>query len=107
MSDLWRLTAHEAHEGLRTRQFSAVELTQSTLDRIDAVEGAVHAFITPTPELARQQAEEADRRFANGTATSLTGIPVGVKDLIVTGGVQTTAGSRILEGFNPPFDSHV
>ncbi len=107
MSDLWRLTAHEAHEKLRAREISAVELTQSVLDRIAAVEPRVHAYITLTPELALGQAKEADARFASGTATPLTGIPVGVKDLIVTKGVRTTAGSKILENFIPPYDSHV
>lgn len=107
MSDLWRLTAHEAHEKLRAREISAVELTQSVLDRIAAVEPLVHAYITLTPELALEQAKEADARFASGTATPLTGIPVGVKDLIVTKGVRTTAGSKILENFIPPYDSHV
>jgi aspartyl-tRNA(Asn)/glutamyl-tRNA(Gln) amidotransferase subunit A len=107
MSDLWRLTAHEAHERLRARDFSAVELTESVLERLRAVEPSVHAYITVTPDIARAQAREADAKYASGDATPLTGIPVGVKDLIVTQGVQTTAGSRILEGFNPPYSSHV
>ena len=107
MTDLWRLTAHEAHEKLRAREISAVELTESVLARIERVEPRVHAYITLTPELALEQAEDADARFAAGTATPLTGIPVGVKDLIVTKGVRTTAGSKILENFVPPYDSHV
>ena len=107
MSDLWRLTAHEAHEKLRAKEFSAVELTQSVLDRVNAVESKVHAYITTTPELALEQAKDADSRYAAGTATPLTGIPVGVKDLIVTKGTRTTAGSKILENFIPPYDSHV
>ncbi len=107
MSDLWRLTAHEAHEKLRSKEFSSVELTQSVIDRINEVESKVHAYITTTPELALEQAKEADARYANGTATPLTGIPVGVKDLIVTKGTRTTAGSKILENFIPPYDSHV
>ncbi len=107
MSDLWRLTAHEAHEKLREKEFSAVDLTQSVLERIEAVESKVNAYITTTPELALEQAKDADRRYANGTATPLTGIPVGVKDLIVTKGTRTTAGSKILENFIPPYDSHV
>jgi aspartyl-tRNA(Asn)/glutamyl-tRNA(Gln) amidotransferase subunit A len=107
MTDLWRLTAHEAHDGLRARAFSAQELTRSVLDRIALVEGRVHAYITLTSELALEQAHDADVRLAAGTATPLTGIPVAVKDLIVTRGVHTTAGSRILENFVPPYDSHV
>jgi aspartyl-tRNA(Asn)/glutamyl-tRNA(Gln) amidotransferase subunit A len=107
MSDLWRLTAHEAHDGLRSREFTSLELTESVLDRVQAVEGRIHAYITATPELALEQAREADAKFEAGTATPLTGIPVGVKDLIVTKGVRTTAGSKILENFIPPYDSHV
>ena len=107
MSDLWRLTAHEAHEKLRAKEFSSIELTQSVLDRIEAVEPQVRAYITVTAEVALQQAKEADAKYASGTATPLTGIPVAVKDLIVTKGTRTTAGSKILENFIPPFDSHV
>ena len=97
MSDLWRLTAHEAHEKLRAKEFSSLELTRSVLDRIAEVEPKVHAYITNTPELALEQAREADSRYASGTATPLTGIPVAVKDLIVTKGTRTTA-SRIAHG---------
>lgn len=107
MSDLWRLTAHEAHEKLRAREISAVELTQSVLDRMREVEPRVHAYITTTEDVALAQAREADAKYASGTATPLTGIPVAVKDLIVTKDVPTTAGSRILENFVPPYDSHV
>ncbi|MEO9255033.1 MAG: Asp-tRNA(Asn)/Glu-tRNA(Gln) amidotransferase subunit GatA, partial [Tepidiformaceae bacterium] len=107
MTDFWKLTAHEAHERMRAKEFSAVELTESVLDRVREVEPRVRAYITFTPEVALEQAKEADARFAAGTATPLTGIPVGVKDLIVTKGVRTTAGSKILENFIPPYDSHV
>ncbi|MCE7927214.1 MAG: Asp-tRNA(Asn)/Glu-tRNA(Gln) amidotransferase subunit GatA [Chloroflexi bacterium CFX7] len=107
MNELWRLTAHEAHEKLRSKEFTAVELTRSVLERMAAVEERVHAYITPTPDLALEQAREADARFAAGTATPLTGIPVAVKDIIVTKGVRTTAGSKILGNFVPPYDSHV
>ncbi|GIW13887.1 MAG: glutamyl-tRNA(Gln) amidotransferase subunit A [Tepidiforma sp.] len=107
MSDLWKLTAHEAHEGLRRREFTSVELTESVLERVAEVEPTINAYITLTAELALEQAREADAKFAAGTATPLTGIPVGVKDLIVTRGVRTTAGSKMLENFIPPFDSHV
>jgi aspartyl-tRNA(Asn)/glutamyl-tRNA(Gln) amidotransferase subunit A len=107
MTDLWRLTAHEAHEKLRAKEFTAVELTQSVLDRIEVAEPGVRAYISVTPELALEQAKQADVQYVSGMATPLTGIPVAVKDLIVTAGVRTTAGSRILENFVPPYDSHV
>jgi aspartyl-tRNA(Asn)/glutamyl-tRNA(Gln) amidotransferase subunit A len=107
MSELWRLTAHEAHDGLRNKDFTSVELTQSVLGRVAEMEPKVNAYITLTAELALEQAKEADAKYATGTATALTGIPTGVKDLIVTKGVRTTAGSKILENFIPPYSSHV
>jgi aspartyl-tRNA(Asn)/glutamyl-tRNA(Gln) amidotransferase subunit A len=107
VSEPWQLTAHAAHEALRRRELTSVELTQSVLERIAAVESRVHAYITVTADLALAQAREADARLAAGNATPLTGVPVAVKDLIVTKGIRTTAGSRMLENFVPPYDSHV
>ncbi|HKS91565.1 MAG TPA: amidase, partial [Tepidiformaceae bacterium] len=107
MSELWRLTAHEAHEHLREREFTATELTESVLERIEEVEPRIHAYITVTADLALEQAKEADAKFASGAATPLTGIPIAVKDLIITKDVRTTAGSKILENFIPPYNSHV
>ena len=107
MSELWRLTAHEAHEHLRDHDFTAAELIESVLERVEEVEPRIHAYITVTADLALEQAKEADAKFASGTATPLTGIPVAVKDLIITKDVRTTAGSKILENFIPPYNSHV
>ena len=107
MKELWQLTAHEANKGLRSRDFSSVELTNSVLERLNSVEPEMNAFITITEETALVQAKEADKRFAAGTATALTGIPMGIKDLIITKGTRTTAGSQILSEFVPPYNSHV
>ena len=92
--------------GLAKREFSAVELTEA---HISAMEAARHlnAFIVETPEIARKQAAAADTAIANAEAGPLAGIPLGIKDLFCTEGVQTTAGSKILEGFIPQYESTV
>ena len=107
MTKLWELTAHAANKGLRKREFNSIELTKSVLERLHSVEPAVNAFITITEKTALKQAEEADKKFSSGTATALTGIPIGIKDLIITKGTRTTAGSKILSEFIPPYNSHV
>ncbi len=105
--DLTGLTITEAAELLRRREMSSRELTQAHLDRIREVDPKVRAYITVTADLALAQAEEADRRIAAGEATSLTGVPAGIKDVIVTRDVRTTCGSRMLESFIPPYDATV
>lgn len=94
---------------LREREISAVELAQAALARIEAVDPAVGAFLRVTPELAMEAAVAADRTLATdpGGAAALCGIPVAYKDLICTKGVETTAASRILEGFVPPYSATV
>ncbi|MEM7650783.1 MAG: Asp-tRNA(Asn)/Glu-tRNA(Gln) amidotransferase subunit GatA [Pseudomonadota bacterium] len=106
MSDLTNLTIEAALEGLKSKDFSATELTQA---HIDAMEGArtLNAFIVETPELALKQAAESDKRYASGDAKPLDGIPFANKDLFCTQGVQTTAASKILEGFVPEYESTV
>lgn len=103
--ELYLLTIHEARQKLRSGEITSVELTESVLDRIDAVEDKIGAFISIQPELALQMARFADERRATGEDNPLLGIPLGIKDLIITLGVPTTAGSKILEGFMPPFDA--
>ena len=98
------LTIHELHEKLKAKEVSSVEATRAMLDRIEAVDGQVNAYITVTPEQALVEAEAADKRIAAGDIAPLTGIPVGLKDTFVTKGIRTTCGSRILENFVPPYD---
>ena len=107
MAFLEYLTVHEAHEGLISKEFSSVELTQACLDRIQQVEDRIGAFVTLTPEIALQQAAEADRRIAGGLAGPLTGIPMQLKDVICTKGIRTTCSSRMLEDFVPVYNATV
>lgn len=97
------MTLAAARQALRSRQFSARELTLAHIEAADTL----NAFITLTPERALAQADEADAAYAAGSAGPLAGIPLGIKDLFCTAGVRTTAGSRILGDFVPPYESTV
>ncbi len=97
------LTLTQARQRLRTGAISAVALTQAHLERIRALDPRVRAYLTVTEERALQAAEEADRRLAAGDDAPLLGLPLAIKDVLTTEGVPTTAGSRILEGFVPPY----
>lgn len=92
---------------LRAGTVSSVQATEATLARIAAVDDAINSYITVSGEIALQQAAAADQRRAEGNDTPLLGIPIALKDIIATEGVQTTAGSKILEGFVPPYDAFV
>jgi aspartyl-tRNA(Asn)/glutamyl-tRNA(Gln) amidotransferase subunit A len=102
-----RLTIGQAHQLLKTKQISSVELTKSTLDRLHSVEPRVRALVTITEELALKQAAQADQRIANGQITALTGVPGVIKDNICTRGVKTTCSSKMLEDFIPPYQATV
>jgi aspartyl-tRNA(Asn)/glutamyl-tRNA(Gln) amidotransferase subunit A len=104
---LHRLTVHEAHDLLRRREVSSVELTESVLKKIEDCDQEIKAYVAPTPEIALQQARQADERIASGDIGPLAGIPMAIKDNICTRGVLTTCGSRILEDFVPPYDATV
>ncbi len=106
MSDLTRLTLTQAREGLTAKRFSAVELNQAFIDATARAKN-LNAYIVETPEKALAQARASDERIARGEARPLEGIPLGIKDLYATEGVQTTAASHILEGFVPQYESTV
>ena len=101
------LTIAEAATALRKREVSPRELAQAHLDAIAALNPRLNAFITVTPEVALRQADAAAATLAAGEAPDLAGIPIAVKDLFCTQGVRTTAASRILENFVPPYESTV
>jgi aspartyl-tRNA(Asn)/glutamyl-tRNA(Gln) amidotransferase subunit A len=102
-----QLTIHEAHELLKTRKLSSVELTQTCLKRIKEVEPKLQALVSVTEDTALKQADKADRLIAAGDINPLTGVPVVIKDNMCTRGVLTTCSSKMLENFVPPYDAHV
>ncbi|MCZ6604529.1 MAG: Asp-tRNA(Asn)/Glu-tRNA(Gln) amidotransferase subunit GatA [Alphaproteobacteria bacterium] len=103
---LTQLTIAEARDGLAAKSFTAAELATS---HIEAGAAAVdlNAYVTATPDRALEMAKAADARLARGDAAALTGIPLAIKDLFCTAGVTTTAGSHILDGFVPTYESTV
>jgi aspartyl-tRNA(Asn)/glutamyl-tRNA(Gln) amidotransferase subunit A len=105
--NLAKLTIHQAHEGLKKKEFTSVELTQALLSRIESIDPAIRAYLSVVPEKALAQAKEADRAIQQGQMGLLTGIPLAIKDLICTRGIRTTCASKILENFVPPYDATV
>ena len=100
-------SAYEHAASLRAGDYSARALAEATLARVSAQEPDLNAYIRVTPEQALAQADAADGRLRTGDVAPLTGIPIGLKDVLSTRGVETTAGSRILEGFTPIIDCTV
>ncbi len=101
--DFHNLTIGAAIQGLQNRDFSAVELTQRFLDRIHALDPEIRAFLTVTPDKALAAAAVADQQRAVGNTLPLLGVPLAIKDVLATEGIETTAGSKILRGFVPPY----
>ena len=100
-------TIAEISAGLAAREFSSVELTQHMLDRIEAHNPALNAYVTVTAEQALAQAAAADLRIAAGEAGALTGVPIAHKDIFCTQGVRTSCGSKMLDNFIAPYDATV
>ncbi len=106
--DVTNLTATEIGRRVREREVSAEEVTQAYLNRIEALDGKLNAFIRPTPELAISLAREVDEKVGKGESLGpLAGVPVAIKDNISVPGVETSAGSRSLRGYRPIYESTV
>ncbi len=103
----YELTIEAAGDLLRRGEISALELTRALLERIDALDARVGAYLTVDREGALAQARQADDMRTAGRATALTGIPLSIKDVICTRGLRTTCASRLLENFIPPYDATV
>ncbi|MDV7339283.1 Asp-tRNA(Asn)/Glu-tRNA(Gln) amidotransferase subunit GatA [Terasakiella sp. A23] len=106
MTKLTNMTLASARDGLKAGEFTAVELTQAHIDAMEANKD-LNAFITDTPELALESAKASDEKIKSGEAGNMEGLPIGMKDLFCTEGVRTTAASRILDNFIPPYESTV
>ncbi|MFN5672635.1 Asp-tRNA(Asn)/Glu-tRNA(Gln) amidotransferase subunit GatA [Bradyrhizobium sp.] len=106
MTDLTSLTIAEAREGLASKSFTAAELTDAHLAAIEAAR-VLNAYVLETPDRAREMAKAADEKIAKGEGGPLAGIPLGIKDLFATRDIRTTACSKILGNFIPPYESTV
>jgi aspartyl-tRNA(Asn)/glutamyl-tRNA(Gln) amidotransferase subunit A len=106
VTELNELTLAEARDGLKAKTFSARELTQAHITAVEKAR-ALNAYLLETPERALAMAEVSDAKIARGEGRPLEGLPLGIKDLFCTHGVVTTAGSKILEGFEPHYESAV
>src|SRR5438105_3091737 len=104
MSDLTRLSIRELHDAYSARQIRVREVVEAYVARIQALDGELQTYVTFTPEDALRRAEEQDRRGFQASQ-ALYGVPVAPKDLFLTAGVRTTAGSRLLGAWTPEYDA--
>lgn len=106
MTDLTKMTIAQTLDGLKKKEFSAVELTSEYIKVMEA-NRKLNAYVLETPEIALEQAKISDEKYKNGNQGTLEGIPLGIKDLFCTKGIRTTACSHILDGFVPEYESSV
>jgi aspartyl-tRNA(Asn)/glutamyl-tRNA(Gln) amidotransferase subunit A len=106
MTDLSKLTIADARDQMRAKEITSTELTKAYIEAVDAAD-VLNAYCAKTPEIALEQATAADARIATGDAPDMCGIPLGIKDLFCTKGVSSQAGSNILAGFKPEYESTV
>lgn len=107
MEDILELTIAQIRELLQKRKISSVELTNYFLERIKRFDGDISSYIKVTEEYALKMAGDADKKIADGENGQLLGIPLGIKDIYCTKGIETTCASRILKGFIPPYDATI
>jgi aspartyl-tRNA(Asn)/glutamyl-tRNA(Gln) amidotransferase subunit A len=105
MTDLTHLTITEALAKMDTGEITSVQLTQAYLNKINQLDPQIKAYLTISADIALEQAQNADDLRAQGVKKPLLGIPMGIKDVLSTKGIQTTAGSKILDGYIPVFDA--
>jgi len=107
MKDLLNLNIKNLSRLLKRHEITSVELTAFYLERIKRYDPEIQSYLKVTEELAIDMAKEADKRIRNGNASRLEGIPLGIKDILCTEGIETTCASKILKGFIPPYDATV
>jgi len=105
--EIKNLTITKAKESLKKKEFSSVELTKVYLERIKQLEPKINAFVTVTTDEALKNAKVADEKLAKGEDAPLLGIPLSIKDNFSTSGIRTTASSKVLDNYIPPFDATV
>ena len=107
MSELFRLSIAEAHQLLKEKKITSLEMTKSCLSRIEEVDNSIHACVTVSADSALNEAVIADKEIQRGDFPPLTGIPVLIKDNMCTAGLRTTCSSKMLEHFIPPYNATV
>jgi len=104
---LIELTIKEAHEGLKNKEFTSVELTKAYLEEIKKSDKEINSYLSVDEDFAIKQAQEADKKIASGEFGVLTGIPCAIKDAILVEGQKCTSASKILENYVAPYDATV